>query len=238
MPLNPDGSVACLFLPIRYDDGDGMHIYVEQLSSNLVRFYDGGDVVSHFAGRGLNMADARKAKFIKNAADPSGVKLNDDGELEIYTKPEDASQGFASFLHTLTRIRDWESANFAHDLDEVAFLDEVEHLLRKAYPKADVGPSRSFTGITGQEHALSFSVGDEVALAVQSHHASISAALRKMLDIKANPSNASVKTFVILDDRRLHKPSTGLGEAALFQTFGPVLDFTRLKAKAERAVQH
>lgn len=238
MPLNSDGSVACLFLPMRYEDGDAMHVFIEQVGENLVRFSDGGDVLTHFAGRGIDFSDVRRMRFIKNAAEPTGVAFNEAGELEVFAKNENAGQGFASLLHTLTRIKDWEVATFAAEVDEVAYLDEVEYLLRMAYPSKRVGPSRTFTGITGQIHTLSFTLDDEDVLAVQSHHASVSAAIKKMLDIKANPANEAVKTLVVLDDRKTQPRSGGLGESALFQTFGPVIDFTRLKARADQTTTH
>lgn len=200
MPLTDDGSLACIFTPFRFGDGDAFALYAEQAGGQL-RFFDDGEVLLHFMGRGMQMHDQRRTKFIRAAGEPHGVHLNDDGILEIWTTSEDAPRAFAGFLSAVAAIAAWERDHQGAHIDAVQFVQEVEQLLRAWRPESSLTESPEFRGITGQTYALDLMFEGRPVAAVSAHHSSVGGALRRLIDIKSLPLNADLDILVVIDDR-------------------------------------
>ena len=80
--LDDSGGVAMLETGFAFSDGDPMPIFVETIGET-VRFFDDGEVLRHFMGRGVSFEDLRRTKSIRSAAEPFGVVLNARGEVEV-----------------------------------------------------------------------------------------------------------------------------------------------------------
>jgi Domain of unknown function DUF1828 len=229
MPMDAAGDVACIFLPLTYTDGDGMHLYVERMGT-MVKFTDGGDAALHFAGRGVALNNARKTLFLKNAAAPSGVTLTADNTLETIVPEDQASEGFGAMFATMVRLKDWESDNLFVEGEESNLAAEVEYLLRQLSPHAIIERAPVFVGFTKHEYRLDLVVDGRPVVAVGSHHQAIAAAIKKLLDIRSNPDLAGLNMLVVFDDRGAS--TSAIEDATLLETVGTVTYITALEARA------
>lgn len=226
MPLDEAGSVACIFLPLTFSDGDGMHVFVERVG-NLIKFTDGGDVYHHFAGLGMDLSDGRKTAFLKNLASAYDVTLSDDMALECIVSQDKSQKGFADMLATFVSIRDWDAKNDDFQDDEQIFAAEVEMLLRSIHIDSEFGPSVTIKGLTKHEYRIDFTIDGQMVVPVKRHSQSINAALKKILDIMALPS-APQKPLIVFDDRSA--TDSQKEAASLLQTVGELIMFKRLEA--------
>lgn len=105
--LNEEGTVAAIETPFLFGDGDPIPVYIEQRGDKL-RFFDDGGVVWHFMSLGVPVYEPGQADFIKKLAAPSGVALNNEEELEIWSDIEHAPAAFARFMGAMFAMVRWE----------------------------------------------------------------------------------------------------------------------------------
>jgi hypothetical protein len=172
----------------------------------------------------------RRLQFIRNAAAPSGVTFNQDNVLEAYAPADNAGVAFAAFLSTLVRIRDWEAQNEGSDEESSELVAEIEHLLRELHPHAEITHHIELTGFTGQVYAAPLAMDGQPVIAVRAHHNAISSAIKRLLDIRTNPSNNALGVLVVLDDREA--TAAARTDARLLETVGTVQRLTRLQERA------
>lgn len=229
MPLNDDGSLACIFTPFRFGDGAAFAMFAEQAGGQM-RFFDDGGVLVHFAGRGVKIDDQRRTKFIRSAGEPYGVTLNEEGVLEIWAQREEAPTAFAKFLSAMAAISAWETEHQGVHVDAVQLVEEVEHLLRAWRPEAEVVVAPEYQGVTGQTYSLDLLVDGQPVVALSPRHASVASALKRLIDIKNLPANAGLNVLVVIDDR--YDGPGARRESLLFTPFSAVLPMTRLAENA------
>lgn len=229
-PLSEDGSVAMLDTPFTFTDGDSAPVFVEKFGGQ-VRFFDDGEVLLHFAGRGMRLENHRHDKFIRTAAESHGVTLNEAGELEIWASERDASTAFAKFVSTLVALTGWEREQQGVASDLTLLIDEVELCLRAIEPHVPLVPKPEYVGISGQVYNLDFDFGDKAVIAITPHKATVSSAIRKLLDIRSRPGNQSFEAIVVLDDRR--DPDAARSEGQVLNAVGNVWPMTRLEQRAK-----
>lgn len=199
-PLNDDGSIAMLSTPFRFTDGDPIPVFV-QLNGSTVRFFDDGRMALHFSGRGLRLDTKRDGRFLSSAAERNGAHFSDDWILEVVGLERDAHQAFAKYLSAALEISAWERDNEGTNTDSVLLVDEVAMAYRAINPSSVIRISPQYLGISGKTIELELAV-DGVGVAVAStHHASINAALHKIVDISQSPMNRSQKLRFVIDDR-------------------------------------
>lgn len=224
-PLNEDGSVAMLETPFAFADGAELPIFVEKLA-NHVRFFDDGGVILHFLGRGLQFDDGRRARFIKNAADPFGVSLNQMGELEVWTSAQSAPEAFARYLSTLLAISAWEKEQ-AGVVPEISFLvDEVAFHLRAWKPNAQLIERPQYTGVSGQVYTLDLEFDGRPVVAIGTHPTTVSTATKKLVDVRAGDQAAASRVLIVLDDRE--DPEAAAKDALILNNLGEVMPMTSL----------
>lgn len=229
-PLTDDGSVAMLDTAFRFADGDAAPVFVEK-AGGLVRFFDDGGVLLHFAGRGLRLENHRHDKFIRSAGEPHGVKLNEAGELEIWAAERDASSAFAKFISTLVALTGWEREQQGVGSDLSILIDEVEICLRAINPQASLIPKPEYIGVSGQVYNLDFNFDGRAVIAITPQRATVSSAIRKLIDIRSRPGNQDFDVMVVLDDRR--DPEAAKSEGQVLNAVGNVWPMTRLEQKAQ-----
>jgi hypothetical protein len=106
-PLDDDGSVGLIATPFLFEDGDGVPVYVEE-SDGKIRFFDDGEVILHFMGRGVPLDEEGDTDFIRELIAPTGASLNKKGEIEAWANASDAPEAFARYLSAVLTMVRWE----------------------------------------------------------------------------------------------------------------------------------
>ncbi|MGS1115990.1 DUF1828 domain-containing protein [Castellaniella sp. UC4442_H9] len=228
-PLNEDGSIAMISTPFTFDDGDGVPVYVESTSDHI-RFFDDGGIVMHFMGRGLSFEDSRKTKFLKNIAVNHDAVFTDEGELEVWAKKNQASSGFAKYMAAMLSIVAWEKDQKGASVDTTLLVEEVAMCLQAWKRDAVIDKEPEYVGISGHSYKLDLSLNGEAIIAISPHPASVSASLKKMVDIISAPRNKDIAMKVILDDRK--QPKEAKSEGAILNAVATVLMMSTLERLA------
>ncbi|MEJ8811401.1 DUF1828 domain-containing protein [Variovorax ureilyticus] len=228
-PLSDDGSVAMLDTSFKFADGDDAPVFVEK-TAGQVRFFDDGGVLLHFAGRGVRIESLRNVRFIQNLSAAYGVKLNDDGELELWANERDAPAAFANYVSTLVALTAWERDQQGVASDLTLLIDEVEMCLRAIDPAWAPVPRPEYVGVSGQRYHLDFDFNGSGVIAITPHKLTVSSAIRKLLDIKSKPDNMGFEALIILDDRA--DPDGAKSEGRVLDAVGRVWPMTRLEQQA------
>lgn len=229
-PLSDDGSVAMIDTPFVFSDGDEMPVFVEKVAGQ-VRFFDDGNVILHFRGRGVSMDDKRQTRFLKNIAEPNGVQLNEMGELEIWSKAEAAPSAFAKYMATLLAVRAWEVGQEGVVTDTSLFLDEVTMCLRAWQPQASIRDGREYAGISGHTYKMDLEFDGRPVLAVGTHSAAVNSAAKKLLDVNAAARDSRPDVLVVMDDR--HDPELAKREGLVLESVCTVMMMTKLERNAK-----
>lgn len=227
-PLSADGSIALVYTPFRFKDGDEMPVFVEVVGEQI-RFFDDGHVVMHFLGRGLRFDDGRQTRFIKTAASAHGATFTEAGELEVWSHVSDAGSGFAKFVGSLMGIAAWERDQEGVSVDTTLFVEEVAMALMASSPKTKLSRAPEFTGVSGRRYELDLMFGDTCVVATSPHPIAVGSVLHKLVDIRGVMDNASRKLLVVIDDRVDHEAADR--EAKIMQSVADVQPFTALIGK-------
>lgn len=227
-PLNDDGSVVIVETPFKFDDGDHISVYVESVG-NQFRFFDDGATFMHFVGLGLSLQSAHQTRFLKTVAEAYGGSFNSDGEIELWAKESESAEAFARYITAMLSVVRWERERKSVDHDIDLFVEEVA-LYLAAWKGTDVIRRPKVQGITGREYEFDFDVAGLFVLAVSTHHQSTSAALHKLVDVKGLPSNAGLKTLVVIDDRADQK--TAKNESMVLSSVSGVIGMEQLQRNA------
>ena len=231
-PLSDDGSVAMIDTPFVFSDGDGVPVFVEKVGSQ-VRFFDDGNVILHFHGRGVTFDDNRRTRFLRNLAEPNGVSLNEMGELEIWAKADEAPAAFAKYISTILSVCSWELDQDGASTDTSLFLDEVTMCLRAWKPHASFGEGKEYAGVSGHKYKMDLEFDGRAVLAIGTHPATVNSAAKKLLDIGAATANEKLDVLVVIDDRR--DPEAAKSESLILDSVASTLMMTRLEQNANSA---
>jgi hypothetical protein len=228
-PLNEDGSVAMLDTPFVFEDGDSVPVFLERAGPQI-RFFDDGATVLHFYGRGISIENLKKVRFIKNAAEAHGVTLNEHGVLEIWANESEAPLAFSKYIAALVSLINWETEQIGVSTDTSLFVAEVAQCLHAWKPNAKIAESPEYVGVSGQTYKLDFDFNDEAVIAITPHHSAVSAAIKKLLDIRSRPENAGLKILAVIDDR--YDSKAAKREGLIMDALANVWPMSRLERQA------
>lgn len=228
-PLNDDGTVAMLDTAFKFEDGDSVPVFLER-QGKQIRFFDDGNVILHFRGRGVSIENNRQPRFIRNLAEPNGVRLNDMGILEIWAREEEAPEAFAKYIATMAQLASWEKDQIGLSTDTSLLIDEVAQCLRAWKPNATLIKRPAYVGVSGQEYHLDFDFDGEAVIAINPHHVAVNAAIKKLLDIKSKPEHSDLRVMAVLDDR--YDSRTAKREGLIIDALASVWLMSKLEAKA------
>lgn len=228
-PLVEDGSIALIETPFKFADGDSIPVYVEHLG-NGVRFFDDGGIYMHFKGRGLSLKNANQLKFIKHATESNGTVFSDEGIVEVFAPEAKASTAFAAYIKSVAALIQWEKEHTNLDHDTELFVEEVAQCLMAWKKVSQLERAPKLLGITGKTYTLDFDLDGQIVVAVSAHHQSVSAALHKLVDIRALPGNRSLNVLVVIDDRT--DPEAAKRESKILSSVGDVMNMGQLQLKA------
>jgi hypothetical protein len=233
-PLNEDGSIAMIDTAFAFDDGDGIPVYLEKIGGQ-VRFFDDGETILHFYGRGVKIDSAKKTRFIKNIAATNGVTLTDMGVLEIWAPESQAPSAFASYMSAMVGLTGWEKDQTGLSTDISLLITEVAQCLHAWKPNAQLTEDPEYIGISGESYKLDFDFNGEAVIAISPHHSAVGAAVKKLLDIKSAPKNSGLKVLVVIDDR--YDSKAAKKEGLIMDALATVWPMTRLEKQAGMAGQ-
>lgn len=227
LPASDGKPIHCISTPFDYFDGDGIHLYAEELG-DLVRFFDAGDTLFHVVGSGIKFRDKRSIKPIKKLVEDAGAMLSDDGDISALAPTENIREGFKKTLAAILNVAAWEAENAGISTDVTSLTSEVEIYLREWKPKHEVLLEQPLAGISGRSHAFSFLIDGELIDVVSSAPQSTASEIRKLADIRGIPSQANTHIRVIIDDRG--DPERAREEAMILSRFADVWPLTSLQA--------
>lgn len=229
-PLSEDGNVAFIDTSFTFQDGSGVPVYVEKVGKQI-RFFDDGEVILHLRGRGVALDDKKKTKFLKNITEPNSVMLSEAGELEIWSSANEAPAAFAKYISAILSLVRWESDQIGVATDLSLLISEVALCLRVLKPTAQISEGPEYVGISGHKYKLDLNFDGEAVLAISTHHAAVSSAAKKLLDIRGAMENDGLKVLVVIDDR--HDSETAKKEGLILDAVANVWMMTRLEKEAK-----
>jgi Domain of unknown function DUF1828 len=228
-PLTDSGDVVLISTPFTFDDGDSLPVFAEQLNGQI-RFFDDGQTLMHFIGRGVRIENKKHATFLSTATSKNGTTFTDDGQVEIWSPIERAAEAFSKYLSSMIALSSWERDQQGTDTDAVLFVEEVAMALRAWKPTAQIVLEPSFEGISGRPYRLDFLFEGQAVAVTGAHPNSVSAVLHRLIDIHSRIANSEQKFLVIIDDR--NDPDSANREALIVQSVAMVMPFTALEAKS------
>lgn len=232
-PLDGSGALAYIATPFTFSDGDSIPVYVEKLSVGY-RFFDDGQTLLHFMGRGMKFQTGHQLKFLSAIASQFDATLNEDGIIEVYAKEEQPQAGFASYVACMLQVRAWEVEHEGVDADASAFAIEVAEALKAWQPGVELASAREYIGASGKTYAVDYQFGEKGVLAITPQHQKAASALYKLVDITNRSSNAHEEFLVVIDDRK--HPDKANNEAEVFRSVANVITYTKLAVAKSNSV--
>lgn len=228
-PITASGDVVLISTPFRFDDGDALPVFAET-AAGQIRFFDDGQSMMHFIGRGVRLENGKNTRFMRSAAKEHGAVFNELGEIEVWAPLTDAPSAFARYLNSLLALVSWERDQRGAATDETQFVEEVVMALRAWKPDALLIENPAFEGVSGRAYTLDVSFEGAGVVATGPHPNAISSVLHKLVDIHGLMANATTKFLVVIDDRI--DPDAAKREALIMQSVATVTPFTALERRA------
>lgn len=227
--LADGGKVALVSTPFTFDDGDAIPVFVEQVAGQ-VRFFDDGQTLMHFLGRGLAIENKKHASFLINTTAKNGTTFTDRGEIEVWAPVDQASFAFSKYLTSLMALSAWEREQQGSNTDLTLFVEEVAMALRAWKPESKLELDPAFEGISGKGYKLDFKLDGQPVAVTGPHPNAVSALLHKLVDIHAKVANHDSRFLIVIDDR--NDPEGARKEALIVQAIATVMPFTALEHKS------
>ena len=228
-PISEQGDLARISTPFCFADGDPVPVYVQSFANNVHRFFDDGQTLLHFIGRGMQFDNGHKLRFLSNIAQKHGASMNEKGVLELLSKGSSTADAFAQYITCMVAISQWEHENQGIDSNEAAFADEVAHALLSLHPSsANTFMSKPmYLGSSGKRHELDFSLDGKGYMAVKPSPQSAAPALYKLVDITNRQINEGSQLIVVIDDR--HDKRAAKNTAQVFRSIADdVISFSKI----------
>lgn len=232
LPAVDGKPVHCISTPFKYFDGDGIHVYAEDLGG-LMRFFDAGDTLFHVYGSGIRFKDKRSMKPLQKLVQEAGAEMSDDGEISALASVSNSQDGFRKTITAILNVAAWEADNAGIASDATSLVSEVEIYLREWKPGHQFLFDQPLSGISGRTHTFSFLVDGELIDVVSSSPQSTASEVRKLADIRGIPSQSEARIRVVIDDRS--NPERAQQEAMILSRFADVWPLTALQRQTDRS---
>lgn len=228
-PIDEQGTLAQIHTPFRFADGDPLPVYVQSFQKNVVRFFDDGQIILHFLGRGMDLSSGNKIRFLKNIAQKFGADISKEGILEITSQESNPSDAFAKYIACLHSVASWESEHQNINANGAAFVEEVIYTLQNLYPAQTIDTKPKFLGSSGKRHEIDFSIGNMGYFAIKPSQQSAAPALYKLIDITNRLDNES-KNFTVIIDDRFDKSAAKNTKQVFRSVADDVIDFSKINS--------
>jgi hypothetical protein len=202
METRDQSNVIAVYSPFTFADGGAIEIFAATRGEQI-HLFDEGTTMLHVRSVGLPVADKRRWQPLKQAAQPYGVTLTDDGAFELLAPLARASVAFARFTSALIAVAAWEREHVGLPSPSEHLVDEVAMHLRAWRPNLELrARPEPLQGLSGKRHQFNFMLGNEYVDAISTNGNSTGAELRKIIDVRGAPATADVDVRVVVDDRR------------------------------------
>lgn len=219
--------------PFAFADGEPIGFYLHDAGDSVV-ISDNADTLAHLAGVGMDVADKRTWRGVKQSADDYGFELRDNGEISGKASKTHETSLITRYISAILSIVEQEKELLGLTEEQSQYISEVEMYLR-ATTKTPLAILPSVKGHSGRTHQFHFQRDGELVEAARPHGGRTGSVLRKSLDVL---NSGTVKNIlVVMDDRE--DPERAKVETDILSTSVSVLAFTRLmeQAGANRAPQ-
>lgn len=236
-PISEQGDLARISTPFCFADGDPVPVYVQTFANNVHRFFDDGQTLLHFIGRGMQLNNGHKLRFVSKIAQKHGAAMNDNGVLELFSKGASSADAFAQYITCMIAISQWEQEHQGLDANGAAFADEVAHALLSLYPESakTFMPKPVYLGSSGKRHELDFSFDGKGYIAVRPNQQSAAPALYKLVDITNRQTNEDVQLVVVIDDR--HDKIAAKNTKQVFRSIASdVISFSKIEPLSQAVI--
>lgn len=198
-----DGSeVIAVYSPFTFADGGAIEIFAST-SAGYLHLFDEGTTLLHLRSVGLPVGDKRRWQPLKQAVQPYGASLTDDGAFEMIAPPHLASVAFARFTSALLAVAAWEREHIGQTMPAETLRQEVAMHLRSWKPDWHLTAKPDpLQGLSGKRHSFDYRFGAEYVDAITANGNSTGAELRKIIDVKSAAAFQDLDIRVIVDDRR------------------------------------
>jgi hypothetical protein len=220
--------VHCISTPFEHFDGDGVHVFAEEIGPT-VRIFDAGDTMFHIAGSGIKFRDNRSIVPLRKMVRDAGAELSEDGEISALAASANVQAAFRSVITAILGLAGWESENAGMTADTTTLAAEVEMYLRQWKPGKDLLRDQPMSGISGRSHEFHFLLDGELIDVVSSRPQSTASEVRKLVDVRGITVNSSVDIRVIIDDRGNEERARQ--EALILSRFADVWMLSSLQSK-------
>jgi hypothetical protein len=189
-------------LPATFVDGEPLPMYVIDRGPKI-QITDGGDTLFHLHNIGFRiLGDKRRWSSLKEAIEPFGPKMNDSGEIEFWTDPAELHEGVARYTAALLSAANWEIEHFGQPLDGTALIEEAKEYLSVLRPTATIRENIVLVGVSGKSYKFPFSMDGVLLDAMSSSGASSNSMVRRLVDIRAVPSQQATDIEIVVEDRK------------------------------------
>lgn len=200
-PIDELGTLARISTPFSFADGAPVPVYVQTYDNDVHRFFDDGQTLLHFIGRGMTIDSGTHLRFLSSIAQRHGASLSKDGVLELLATGSQPSDAFAKYLSCLVSVAAWEQEHQGLDADGAAFATLMVHALMEQYPGQLPVMKPTYLGSSGKRHELDVKINGTGYIAVKPNQQSAAPALYKLVDITNRQSNNDEPLAVVVDDR-------------------------------------
>lgn len=233
--LNEQGSIARIATPFTFADGDNFPIYVQSYDSQVHRFFDDGQTLLHFIGRGMKFKNGHQLRFLANIAERHGASLNKNGVLEVFSEGLAPQEAFSKFLACLMAVTEWEKENEAinANAENAAFIAEVSYALLENNPSGIFEKEPAYFGSSGKKHTLDFKLNGIGYIAIKPSQQAAAPAIYKLVDITNRNTNIDEEIVVVIDDR--FDKSAAKNISQVFRSLSEVVNFSRIDIQKNAA---
>ena len=198
--MSGEGAI-CVQTNHRWADDSLLSFYILPQGDKLL-ITDEAESIFHFRTMGL-LENRRAWRGIQDKiiCTKSDIHLEEDGEIIMLCRPEQAPLAIADFISALCALMHYEKELVALPVETIELADEVEHYLRLWKPHAQFIRSPKVNGISGHSYSFDFQVDDKLILAISPTPNAVGAVMRKAGDVITGNNLGDREIVVIVDDR-------------------------------------
>jgi hypothetical protein len=212
--------------PFAFADGEPIGFYLID-TGDSVAISDNADTLAHLAGVGMDVADKRTWRGVKQATEDHGLELRDSGEIAGKADKAGETYLITRYISAILSIVEQEREMLGLTEEQSQYIAEVEMYLR-ATTKSPLIVLPQVKGHSGRTHQFHFQRDGELVEAARPHGGRTGSILRKSLDV-LNAGEVK-KILVVMDDRE--NAELAKAETDILSTSVSVIPFSRLMAQA------
>lgn len=233
-PVEAQGSHALyVSTSVLLPNGTPLDFYLISYGDHIIVTDDG---LWLFALRSLGYAldDRRNWRGLSDVAEKHGFALRDDGTFEYSVAASDLGMAGGRILQMICSIASWELEHYASSDSDLSLNREVEQLMRRKAPTWEVEKSPIVRLSNGDELRFDFRWGEKLVDAIAPIALSVSARLRKILQMQREAFDTDRMLFII-DDRAA--PEKATHELALLSQMAKAVRFTDFEERFEASTE-